>query len=172
VAGFAVPVSSERTDVVVNLAARNDPEALLRHELAHAATLAGRRFAERLDQRWWLTEGIAEYVEEQGRSLRSYPGRPDVRRLLREGGWKGDLETLRPAEGDEDWEVSAKYGIAYYATRCIDERFGRTKLLRFVADTLRESLPFAAASEVDFDADWATVERDCARSVRTAAGTP
>jgi hypothetical protein len=122
------------------------------------------------NERWWLTEGIAEYIQEDGRALGRYDGRYSVRRYLRERTWRGDLDGLTPADKDKDWEVGAKYGLAYYGTRCIGDRFGRDKLLEFVDMVLRNSLNAEVAADSVLGKPWATVEKDCLAYTREAAG--
>ena len=67
--GYAIPVSDERSDIVLRAAELSGgyAESVMKHEMGHVATLAGRDYRDYNGENWWLTEGIAEYVEWDGR---------------------------------------------------------------------------------------------------------
>ncbi|WP_203708221.1 hypothetical protein [Asanoa iriomotensis] len=76
-----------------------------------------------------------------------------------------------PRHGDDaDGEISAKYGLSYYASRCIDEKYGRKKLPALVDAVLRNGEDAAAASQRILGAKWTAVESACLSYSRKAAG--
>ncbi|HEU5107278.1 MAG TPA: hypothetical protein VFT95_01750 [Micromonosporaceae bacterium] len=168
--GFATGVSDNRMDVVLNLGEIQSSyvDEVLRHELGHVATLSADDFADESD--FWLVEGIAEYIQESGRSVRSYDGRPAVRRYLNSGKWNGAVNVPAPTADTPDWQVAARYGMGYYAVRRMAEKYGEAKMIAFFTElALKRGGTLDGASRKAFGAPWATVNADCARYVRRQA---
>jgi hypothetical protein len=168
VAGYAVPVGGGHYELVVNSADlhRTYVDDLLRHELAHAASMADTVNASHT--LWWLMEGIAEHAAAGNRSLSRYEHLSDVEQLLREDGWDGELASLEPGENDPDWKVGAGYGIGYLAVRHLMERFGERQVMEFFKLVVHDRRPLEEASRRIFDADWPTLHDDCVSYIREA----
>ena len=168
--GFATSVSDDRMEVVINLAEIQTDfiDEVLRHELGHVATLAS--YGYRHEGNFWLIEGIAEYIQENGRSVGGYDGRQVVRRYLREGDWDGKVNVSAPSGSTADWQVGARYGISYYAVRRMGERFGRAKLIKFFEQVIRLGMSLDVAAKDAYGVSWSNVNADCARYVRDQAG--
>ncbi|MEV4533355.1 hypothetical protein AB0J82_05930 [Asanoa sp. NPDC049518] len=170
--GFAIPASEERSDIVLRAEEISGgyAESVMKHEMGHVATLAGRDYRDYNGENWWLTEGIAEYVEWDGRSIGSYDRRLSSRKFLREKSYKGTLERLVPDDDAPDWQIDAAYGLAYYATRCIADQYGHAKMMRFADQVLRNGRPSEAESPVILGADWKTVGKRCLAYTKQKVG--
>jgi hypothetical protein len=165
--GFATGVSEHRMEVVLNLGEIQGSylDEVLRHELGHVATLSADDDAQESD--FWLVEGIAEYIQESGRRVGAYDGRPAVRRYVDAGRWDGDVDVPAPTASTADWQVAARYGIGYYAVRRMAERFGRAKMISFFeAVVLERGGSLDTAARGAFGVSWANVNSDCAKYVR------
>ena len=168
--GFATGVSNGRMDVVLNLGEiqTNYLDEVLRHELGHVATLSADDYADESD--FWLVEGIAEFIQESGRSVSAYDGESAVRRYLNSGKWNGDVNVAAPSADTPDWQVAARYGIGYYAVRRMAERFGQPKMITFFTElVLKRAGTLDGAARTAFGTSWADVNADCARYVRRHA---
>jgi hypothetical protein len=168
--GFATGVSQGRMDVVLNLGEiqTNYLDEVLRHELGHVATLSADAYPNESD--FWLVEGIAEYIQESGRSVSAYDGEPAVRRYLNSGKWDGDVNVPAPSAETPDWQVAARYGIGYYAVRRMAERYGQAKMVTFFTElVLKGAGTLDSAARTAFGTSWANVNADCARYVRRHA---
>jgi hypothetical protein len=163
--GRAVPVPGGGFDVVLNAQEVNlaGVGGLLRHELTHVATLRG---AEGLDD-WWLVEGIAEYVQMSGRPLSQYDGLEETRRWV-DGGWDGDIAVDAPRDSTPEWQVGARYGVAFLAVRCIADRFGRDKMIEYFAAVKNSGQSARAAAESVLDEEWGVLAETCSAYVRNA----
>jgi hypothetical protein len=170
--GYAIPVSEERSDIVLRAAEISGgyAESVMKHEMGHVATLAGRDYRDYNGENWWLTEGIAEYIEWDGRSVGSYDREQSARRFLREKKFTGDLEKLVPDDDAPTWQIDAAYGLGYYATRCIADQYGHKKLMRFADQVLRGGRPSEAESPTILGADWATVTKRCLAYTKQKTG--
>jgi hypothetical protein len=168
--GFATAVSEGRMEVVLNVdeIQADYLDDVLRHELGHVATLSTDDYAH--DGNFWLIEGMAEYIQENGRSPAQYDGRFAVRRFLNSGSWNGSVNVSEPAKDTADWQVAARYGVGYYAVRRMAERFGRAKTMRFFSGVvLKQGGSLDVASQAAFGVPWANVDADCAKYVRRHA---
>ncbi|SNT37161.1 hypothetical protein SAMN05421812_10586 [Asanoa hainanensis] len=172
VAGIALPVTTNRSDIVLRIDAvpGGYAEEIMKHEMGHVATLAGRDYRLIYDFRWWLSEGVAEYIEWDGRGLGAYDGRSDVRRFIREKRYAGDLDQLGPGDKTPDWQVSAHYGLGFYATRCIADQYGHAKLMAFTDAVLRGGRSPADESPTSLGAPWKTVSKKCLAYTKKAVG--
>ncbi|MEV4622575.1 hypothetical protein AB0J74_28170 [Asanoa sp. NPDC049573] len=173
-AGYALISREEGTDLVLNLAdlSREDADSLLRHEMAHLATITHAPRSDTDGSAWWLAEGIAEVAGEQGQGSDAddYRG-TDVRAFLRATpSYKGNLATVGPAQNDTASQTSARYGLGYYASRCIDEKYGRKKLLALADALLRNDKEASAVSPGILGTKWKTVESNCFAYTRRAVG--
>ncbi|GIJ21655.1 hypothetical protein [Micromonospora lutea] len=141
-------------------------DTVLRHELAHAATLPEKRdYSD--ESSWWLVEGLAELAAADGQSVARYSGLSDTRRLVK-GDWDGKLDTLAPDEDTSDAAVTGSYGIAYLAARYFLERFGEERLLAFAKVVLHDRRIPRQTSEEIFDESWASLHKECVAYIRGA----
>ncbi|MEV2239090.1 hypothetical protein [Micromonospora sp. NPDC049891] len=141
-------------------------DAVLRHELAHAATLPEKRdYSD--ESSWWLVEGLAELAAVDGQPVARYAGLSDTRRLVK-GDWDGKLDTLAPDEDTSDKAVTGSYGIAYLAARYFLERFGEERLLAFAKVVLHDRRIPRQTSEEIFDETWASLHKECVAYIRAA----
>jgi hypothetical protein len=165
--GFATAISEDRMEVVLNANEIQNGylDDVLRHELGHVATLSTDDYTH--DGNFWLIEGLAEYIQENGRPVGSYDGRAPVRRYLNSGKWNGSVNVPEPGAGTADWQVAARYGIGYYAVRRMAERFGQAKMMAFfTAVVLEGGTSLDTAAREAFGATWENVDADCARYIR------
>jgi hypothetical protein len=135
---------------------------LLRHELTHVATLHG---VEGLDD-WWLVEGIAEYVQMSGRPLSQYDGLEETRRWVN-GDWDGDVAVDAPRDSTPEWQVGARYGVAFLAVRCMADRFGRDKMVEYFAAVANSGQSARTAAESVLGEEWDVLNDTCAEYVRS-----
>lgn len=168
-AGYAVAVGGGHYEVVLNSGGLHHTvvDDLLRHELTHAASLPARGYAS--DRMWWLVEGLAEYAAVGGRSLSRYDNLPDVRRLIRDGGWDGRLDSAEPRSAAAEWEVGGRYGIGYLAVRHLVNRFGEQRMLDFFKAVVHDRGSTTQASWDAFGEEWSALHDECVSYVRAAA---
>ncbi|MEU8077325.1 hypothetical protein AB0B31_17960 [Catellatospora citrea] len=165
VSGVALRVSVDRWELMLyddNIT----PEVLggvLRHELTHAASLAG-PFKDG-DTMWWLHEGLAEYALMDGGRVRDYLRLPAIRQLV-EDGWNGDVEFANPAKGTKGWIVSARYGISALAVRHLADRFGEARLVEFFHKVVHDGVTVPVAARETLGVEWPDLERECADFIR------
>src|SRR5262249_49343330 len=163
VAGYAMPVGDDDTEIILN-AVKVDPGDVrdtLRHEFAHVVTLAGVRRS--YTPRWWLVEGIAEYVRMVDRPLRGYRGWAAARRYIHSGQWSGSIvqDQPPPLTVSTD-EADGRYGIAFLAVRCLADRYGADRMLSFFNAVVRLGGDPDEASVTGFGAPWDVVAAGCA----------
>ncbi|GIF46837.1 hypothetical protein DFJ67_1528 [Asanoa ferruginea] len=161
--GFTTAATRTRSDIVLRLEdlTNSYAESVLKHEMGHVATLAGREYHADTDADWWLTEGIAEYIEWDKRGMANYDRKQSSRRLIRERKFKGNLEKLVPDDDAPDWQIDAAYGLGYYATSCIAAQFGQKKLMNLVDQLLREGRAVSVVSDQYLGVPWPTVSKRC-----------
>lgn len=167
-AGFAVPVSFEQYDLVLNSKALRPGQYanLMRHELTHAASMAG---AERTGpDAWWLVEGLAEIAAAGGAPANRYESLHAVKQLV-SSGWDGKLDSVEPADRSEDWHVAGSYGIGYLAVRHLQDRFGEQRLLTFFKLVVHDGKTEEVAASEAFGVGWSTLHDDCVEYVRKIA---
>jgi len=171
-AGIALPVTTNRSDIVLraDVISSADAEQVMKHEMGHVATLAGRDYRLISDARWWLTEGIAEYIQWDGRTLRAYDRASAVRRFIREKRYTGELDELGPGAKTPDWQVAAQYGLGFNATRCIADQFGHAKLMAFTDGVLRGGRAPADEAATSLGVPWPQVTKRCLTYTRDAVG--
>jgi len=159
-AGYANTIGATHSDIVLNNShsrASFLPE-LLRHELTHAATLQG---THSWMGNWWLIEGIAD-VAAADTAVTS-----DVRRYIRSG-WDRQLPTTGPDDNASITYADRLYKIAALAVKCLQDRFGRPKLLTFFERVVEFGDTFTRASATAFEVPWAEVESGCLAKIRAA----
>jgi Peptidase of plants and bacteria len=166
VAGYAMPVDDDATEIILNAQKVTGAEVLdtLRHELTHVVTLAGVRRS--YTDRWWLVEGIAEYVRMAGRPLSAYRGMTLTRRYVLSGGWSGEVTLDGPAQGATAVEASGRYGVALLAVRRLAERFGEARLLAFFDAVVRRGMDEDRAAQTQLGVPLDDLVGDCANYVR------
>jgi hypothetical protein len=164
VAAFAMPLTDVATEVVLNVdhVDARDITDVLRHEFTHVVTLAG--VDRSYPHSWWLVEGIAEYVRVTG-GPRPFDGLGDVRRLLHNGLWSGDVALDSPPANAIASDVNGRYGVAYLAVKRLADRFGEATMLDFFGAVVRDGEPLDKAARSAFGVPWATVSADCAAAV-------
>ncbi|MEV4517102.1 hypothetical protein AB0K00_50125 [Dactylosporangium sp. NPDC049525] len=167
-AAYAMPLQPGATDVVLNVRdVRSDAGVtmLLTHEFAHVVTLGG---TVPPAQAFWLTEGIAEYIADgDGSAMRQ--DLPAVRGYVAAGRWDGSVTPARPGKDASLDDATALYGIALLTVRYLAQRYGEPKLLAYFTEVVRRRQPLDAASRSVFGADWQSVSKDAAASIRAAA---
>ncbi len=165
VAGFALPLTADATEIVLNANRVDVKETLdvLRHEFTHVVTLATVERA--YDQTWWLVEGIAEYVRVQGLGGR-FDDVASVRKYVQSGRWKNEIAMDDPPEGTTSADVSGRYGVAYLAVNRMAERFGEEKMLEFFNRTARQGDALQDAAVKVYGVSWDDVATDCVKYVR------
>jgi len=168
--GFALPVTENRSDIVLRVEEIDGgfAERVMKHEMGHVATLAGRDYRDINGENWWLTEGIAEYIEWEGRRRDAYDRQAAVRRLVSQATYYGELEKSVPRDDDPDWKVEAYYGVGFYATRCIADHYGEAKLLEFADMVLRGGRPSGAESGPILGIEWDALQKRCLRYTKDA----
>jgi hypothetical protein len=170
VIGYAIETTAIRSDIVLRADAidSGDAEALMKHEMGHVAMRGVSHPSG--NAVWWLIEGIAEYVEWDGRGLGAYDGRQNVRRFLREKRFAGDPALVAPTDDPDDWEVNADYGIGFYYTRCIADRFGQDRLLAFTEAVLQDGDVVAPAATNTLGGSWPDITKRCLTYTKRAVG--
>ncbi|GAA0709523.1 basic secretory protein-like protein [Dactylosporangium roseum] len=165
VAGFALPLTPDATEIVLNAARVDAKETLdvLRHEFTHVVTLAGVNRA--YDKTWWFVEGLAEYVRVKGDG-KPFSQMSDVRAFVRSGHWKNEIAMDDPPEGASASDVSGRYGIAYLSVQRLADRFDEEKMLDFFDLTTRQGVPLADAAPKALGVSWDDVANDCVRNVK------
>lgn len=167
VAGYA---QQETESVVVKLSALGSigMSALLRHELTHVSSLAGRSDEVTDADTWWLTEGLAEYAIHGDRPFAGYPRRAETAAFVR--GWKGDLRIGRPPAKTSARDASARYGTAYLAVACLFRTYGEAKAMTFFhAVAVNGTSPANTAVET-LGVPWPQVGTTCADQIRATVG--
>jgi hypothetical protein len=164
--GVAIPVTRERYELVLNGAylTRAGLGELMRHELAHASSLAG---AGGGYGSWWLVEGLAEEAGANGAKPAAYPAMAEVRRFVKK--WNRDIELAAPGEKTPESEVAGRYGVAYLAVHRLVARFGFAKAMAFFKSVLHFRKEAALAAPEQLGVSWAAVERDLVDYVRRTA---
>lgn len=159
-AGYANAIGATHSDIVVSNSHNRASflPMLLRHELTHAATLQG---SHSWTGNWWLIEGIAD-VAAGDTAIDS-----DVRRYIRSG-WDRKLPADGPAEDASLTHADRLYRIAALAVKCLQDRFGREKLLVFFERVVEFGDTYITASTTAFASPWAEVEAGCLAKVRAA----
>jgi hypothetical protein len=170
VAGYAMPVTDDATEIILNGQKVGTAEIVdtLRHEFSHVVTLAGVRRS--YTDRWWLVEGIAEYVRMAGRSVSSYAGLELTRQYVHGGQWSGEVTLGDPSPTTSVEEANGRYGVAFLAVRCLAERYGEDQMLAFFDAVVRRGGDQDSAAVAQFGGSLGAVAADCAGYVRAAVG--
>ncbi|WP_238010938.1 basic secretory family protein [Dactylosporangium sp. AC04546] len=167
VAGFALPLTADATEIVLN-AARVDTKAtldVLRHEFTHVVTLA--HVDRAYDNTWWLVEGIAEYVRVKGTG-KPFDAMGEVRTFVRSGRWKNtEIAMDDPPEGTSTADVSGRYGIAYLSVQRLADRFGEERMLQFFDLAARQGVALDEAASKAFGIGWDDVAADCVKNIKS-----
>jgi hypothetical protein len=159
-AGYANAIGATHSDIVLNNShsrASFLPE-LLRHELTHAATVQG---SHGWVGNWWLIEGIAD-VAAGDTAVGS-----DARRFIRSG-WDRKFPATGPPDDASLTYANRLYKIAALAVKCLQDRFGRERLLTFFERVVEFGDTYTRASTTAFDAPWAEVETGCIAAIRAS----
>lgn len=164
-AAYAIPVSDEDSEVVVNASrvSNSEVEELLTHELTHVTTLAG---ALAFNSPFWLVEGIGDYSMWSGKSVKTYAGIPYVRKFAKSSRWRDDPVVAGPAEDASVEDAAARYGIAFLDVRRMAERYGEDKMLDFFGLVARDGESVESASQKAFSLTWPAVSADLAKYIR------
>ncbi|BCJ66154.1 basic secretory family protein [Polymorphospora rubra] len=169
-AGYVVPVGGDHYEVVLNAKDLHSSvlDDLLRHELTHVASLPGEGHSD--GSQWWLVEGLADYAAAAGRPVSRYSSLEDVRRLVAQGSWTGQLAETEPRASADAWEVSARYGIGYLAVRHLVDRFGEERTLAFYRAVVIDRRSVEDASAEVLGAPWAGLHDACVAYIRGVVG--
>jgi hypothetical protein len=169
-AGYAMPITPQHTEIVLNAARIDGGEALntLTHEFSHVSTLAGVR--RNYTDSWLLVEGMAEYVTHVGKPTGTYPWLGGTRAYVGSGKWPGTGALAAPAETASVGDATGRYGVAYFAVRRLAERFGEDRLLAFFSAVARDGRPAEQAAPETFGVPWADAAADCDRYIRSVVG--
>ncbi|MEU3453956.1 hypothetical protein ABZ671_10170 [Micromonospora sp. NPDC006766] len=168
-AGYAVGVGGGHHDVVLNAqsVSRSGMDELLRHELAHAASLPAEGYSDRSS--WWLVEGLAEYAGADGQPVNHHEGLAEVRKLVR-GGWDGRFDSLAPADDATDDRVGGAYGVGYLAVRHLVDRYGEQRVLDFFRAVVHQHRSLDDAADQVFGDPWPALHDECVDYLRVIAG--
>lgn len=168
-AGFAMPITAEHTEIVLNANRIDANEAFstLTHEFAHVTSLAG--VQRNYTDSWLLVEGLAEYVANADRPAREYPWVAGTRRYVHET-WAGTAALAAPPESATVNDATGRYGVAYLAVRRLAERFGEDRMLAFFAAVARDGRPPVEAAPGALGVPWQDAAADCDRYVRGITG--
>jgi hypothetical protein len=169
VLGYENADSRSSSVVVLNMAAirasGESIEAVMRHEFGHVVSLLGADYRDDTA----ITEGIAEYVEEDGRPIAQYEQLPAVADYLRSHRWNGDPSQLDQYIYVNNENSNAAYGIGYLTLRCLASRYGQTTMFDFVTATLHDGQIDDDAAPTVFGRSWKQVYGGCESYVRQAA---
>jgi hypothetical protein len=130
----------------------------------HVVTLLGRGDPSLVES--LLVEGIADYIGEDGRPIRSYPRLDVLRYYVRSGRWNGDLDAAEELFDGDLTEKNVGYALGYLTLRCIADRYGTTKMFDFAGDALFYTASYYAKQ--DLGEAWVDVKRACANYIRAA----
>lgn len=169
--GFAAPVTTGRTDVVINIdeVSGEDLDFVLRHELTHASTLQGSDFHDE-DSSSWLIEGIADHAGYDGLPVPPAYLWTEARRYIRANKWNGDLDPLMFENDEPDWQITAKYDIGFLAVRRLTEKYGLTKVRTFFNEVIHQGRYHEQAARSAFGVGWEAIGKDVGRSVKRRVG--
>ncbi|WP_155214489.1 hypothetical protein [Micromonospora sp. CP22] len=140
-------------------------DELLRHELAHAASLPDKSYWD--DSAWWLIEGLAEHAGADGQPVSRYDGLAPTRRLVT-GDWDGKLDGLLPDDDTPDRKVTGSYGIAYLAFRHLVDRFGEEQAFAFFKAVVYDLRRPEQTTEEIFGESWSSLRKECVAYIRKA----
>jgi hypothetical protein len=143
-------------------AANGSPSARRRHWRAGCGPPWPPRSAyDVFDVDGWLTEGVAEYVEHEGRPPTGSPTAAAVRRAVRAGALPKSIALLPLDDDAGPLEVDLFYGVAHFAVWCLADRYGRDRMFGFARRLFLTDAVYDEASRAEFGAAWSTVDRRC-----------
>jgi hypothetical protein len=166
VAGYAMPITTRHTEIVLNGQQVTADEVVdtLRHEFTHVVTLAD--VDRDYSKRWWLVEGIAEYVRMVGRPLSEYELLTASRRYVGAGNPTDVRDLTEPNPNASTEDASGRYGVAFLSVRRLAERFGEDRMIGFFDQVVRQGVTLPEAAAGVFGVEWEMVTGDCAEYVR------
>lgn len=169
VAAYAMPLTDTYTEIVLNAAkvSASDAREVLQHEFTHVVTLSGARST--YPGTWWLVEGLAEYVQNQGRPISTYRALTDGWRYANSA-WNGSVALDEPGREATVSEANGRYAVAYLAVRWLVERYGEAKALEFFAAVARNGAAVTEAAPITLRQPWLRVSADCSAFVRRSLG--
>ncbi|GAA2701006.1 hypothetical protein Apa02nite_075630 [Actinoplanes palleronii] len=165
-AGLAAPTGPNRIEVEAAESALTPGYAdeLLTHELAHVSTLRNDTTYGQ-DDVWFLVEGMAEYVMQQGVGGKEYRRGTVVRHLTQQRPLRSVM--VQPPAVDADLvDAQARYAVGYYALEYLFKHYGKAKTLAFFRGAVQYGIGLDGASQSAFGTPWAKVDRECAAYVR------
>ncbi|MGX6607966.1 hypothetical protein ACWKSP_38455 [Micromonosporaceae bacterium Da 78-11] len=160
--------TTESTVVQIASLRTTDLAELLRHEMGHVASLAGRSTKVDYADSWWLTEGLAEHIGVKGRPFSSYSGRAETAAFVRNR-WKGDLRVGAPTEKASVRDASARYGTAFLGVSCLMQKYGRARTLGFFHAVAVDGTGLSSAASQSLGVPWPTVTSTCVAQIRRTA---
>ncbi len=165
VAGRAIPTGSAQIDVQIPVAQLTRGLGdLLRHELAHVSTLRTNAYYGKKDV-WWLVEGMAEYVQQNGAPPSAHPARRALLAFLSRRTLRSVVVTPPDRDGSAT-EANARYAVGYYALNHLIAKYGKPAALTFFQQAVQFGIGLDGASIGAFGKPWAEVDRDCAAAIR------
>ncbi|GAA0583986.1 hypothetical protein GCM10010172_81180 [Paractinoplanes ferrugineus] len=167
VAGYAQP-ESESTVVRLSALGTIGLGALLRHELTHVASLAGRSVEVPGADGWWLTEGLAEYATSGDQPFTAYPRRAETATFVRSV--KGDLNVGGPAAKSSARDASARYGAAYLGVQCLFQTYGAEKTMTFFHAVAVNGTSLSNTAPQVLGTPWPDVSSTCTARIRRLVG--
>ena len=167
--GYAVPLNTAGTDVVLRMSELLKDRRLLattiQHELGHVITVGGVASRDAARDRW-LSEGVAEYIGWSPTSARQSWNRYGARAAFR-GGRQPRTIAAKPFRARADVRtVDTFYALGHFAADCMAARYGERRLFTFVRLVLRDGKPYDRAARVAFGTPFATVDRRCRAWIR------
>jgi hypothetical protein len=167
-AAWAVPVSNTVTEVVVRtqVVQQAHLEELLRHELTHVTSLAGKRDGIG-NSSWWLVEGIAEYAMMSDKPVADYDALDDTRTFVH-GKWDGDPAVGPPGVNAPVAEAGARYGVAFLCVRRIADKYGEDKMVTFWGQIVHDDTPIDQAARSALGVSWSTARGECVKFIRAS----
>ena len=166
--GYAVPLNTAGTDVVLRMSKLTDPRLMattIQHELGHVITVGGvsrRHF----DRDRWLSEGIAEYIGWSPKPARSSWNRYGALSAFRGGKPPKTIAAESFGEKAADRTVDSFYAMGHFAADCMADRYGERRLFTFVRLVLREDRSYDQAARTAFGTSFAAVDKGCLKWIK------
>lgn len=169
IAGYAVSqIRHVQYEVVLKVPFEAEPTQLVRHEMAHVATLdsadTGRVIG--LQQHSWFTEGIAEHAAYHGQPATA-DRRVQAAKSYVVNQWAGDL--TQPAKAKDPTTNpprNIKYALGHLAVTCLVNEYSFSSMLNFFSLLVRDDKGLDTAARASFGSSWQAVNDHCAAYIR------
>jgi hypothetical protein len=185
VVGFAIPLPEVTknggtkpggSEVVVHVdrAQANSTEftATMRHELGHVATLHHSPEHHRIEEDWWLSEGVAELIDHgapKDAPLKEHPylRSRDVQEYFKKDKWNGKMDPATPT--DDQLTGSAKYGIAFYGVYYLFDKYGKDKFMKYFKKIARNGEDPDKSTKSVYGKSYDALLKEIAKQVKKMA---